>query len=114
MSKRSFRPYTDEFNLGARELLKSSGQSAEQVERDLRISPGRLRKWQMKYKVGGRCAAHNGQGCPYGQGRNKKEIIVPWLWLDKPTSMAGWVNDRRYLLAGRAWTMFGSRKNSKP
>ncbi|MFN2199501.1 MAG: hypothetical protein ACK2UW_25500 [Anaerolineales bacterium] len=35
MSKRSYRTYTNEFKLEALELLKSSGKSAEQVERQL-------------------------------------------------------------------------------
>jgi len=51
MSKRSYRTYTTEFKVEALELLKSSGKSGEQIERDLGITPGLLRKWQMKYQA---------------------------------------------------------------
>ncbi len=51
MSKRNYRSYTPEFKLEALELLKNSGKSAEQIERDLGITPGLLRKWQMKYQA---------------------------------------------------------------
>ncbi len=51
MSKRSYRTYTAEFKLEALELLKSSGKNGEQIERELGITPGLLRKWQMKYQA---------------------------------------------------------------
>ncbi len=51
MNKRSYRTYTAEFKLEALELLKSSGKSGEQIERELGITPGLLRKWQMKYQA---------------------------------------------------------------
>jgi len=37
-----YRKYTEEFKLAALELLKSSGKSAGQIERDLGITPGLL------------------------------------------------------------------------
>jgi transposase len=51
MSKRNYRTYTDEFKLEALELLKSSGKSAGQIERDLGITPGLLTKWRTKYQA---------------------------------------------------------------
>ncbi len=38
--KTRYRKYTEEFKLEALELLKSSGKSAGQIERDLGITPG--------------------------------------------------------------------------
>jgi transposase len=51
MSMRSYRTYRAEFKKEALELLKNSGKSAEQIERDLGITRGLLRKWQMKYQA---------------------------------------------------------------
>ena len=51
MSKRSYRTYTAEFKLEALEMLNSSGKSGEMIERELGITPGLLRKWQMKYQA---------------------------------------------------------------
>lgn len=51
MSKRSYRSYTAEFKLEALELLKTSGKSAGQIERDLGITPGLLGKWLAKYRA---------------------------------------------------------------
>lgn len=51
MSKRNYRTYTDEFKLEALELLKNSGKSAGQIERDLGITPGLLTKWRAKYQA---------------------------------------------------------------
>jgi transposase len=51
MSKRNYRTYTAEFKLEALELLKNSGKSAGQIERDLGITPGLLTKWRAKYKA---------------------------------------------------------------
>lgn len=51
MSKRSYRTYTAEFKLEALELLKTSGKSAGQIERDLGITPGLLVKWLAKYQA---------------------------------------------------------------
>jgi transposase len=49
--KKKYRTYTEEFKLEALELLKSSGKSAGQIERDLGITAGMLLKWQDKYQV---------------------------------------------------------------
>ncbi len=46
-----YRKYTEEFKLEALELLKSSGKSAGQIERDLGITPGLLVKWRDGYQV---------------------------------------------------------------
>jgi transposase len=43
--------YTKEFKLEALELLKSSGKSAGQLERELGITPGLLWKWRMRYQA---------------------------------------------------------------
>lgn len=51
MSEKRYRTYTDEFKLEALALLKSSGKSALQVERELGITPGMLLKWQNRYQV---------------------------------------------------------------
>lgn len=51
MSDKKCRTYTDEFKREALELLKSSGKSAGQVERDLGITPGMLLKWRDRYQV---------------------------------------------------------------
>ena len=49
--KTSYRKYAKEFKLEALELLKSSGKSAGQIERDLGITPGLLVKWRDRYQV---------------------------------------------------------------
>lgn len=51
MSEKHYRTYTDEFKREALELLKSSGKSASQVERELGITAGMLLKWRDKYQV---------------------------------------------------------------
>jgi transposase len=50
MSKKN-RTYTKEFKLEALELLKTSGKSAAQLERDLGITKGLLLKWRDRYQV---------------------------------------------------------------
>ena len=45
------RTYTEAFKLEALELLRSSGQSAAQIERDLGITKGLLLKWRDRYQV---------------------------------------------------------------
>jgi transposase len=50
-SNREYRKYTEEFKLEALELLKSSGKSAGQIERELGITPGLLGKWRDRYQV---------------------------------------------------------------
>ena len=51
MSKKKYRTYTKEFKLEALELLKSSGKSAAQIERDLGVTTGMLLKWRDRYQV---------------------------------------------------------------
>jgi transposase len=51
MSARKYRTYPDEFKLEALELLKSSGKSAGQIERELGITPGLLVKWKARYQA---------------------------------------------------------------
>ena len=51
MKDRQYRTYTDEFKREALELLKSSGKSAGQLERELGITAGMLLKWRNKYQV---------------------------------------------------------------
>jgi transposase len=51
MSDKKYRAYTEEFKLEALALLKSSGKSAMQIERDLGITSGMLMKWQSRYQV---------------------------------------------------------------
>ena len=51
MSDKKYRAYTDEFKREAIELLKSSGKSAGQLERELGITPGMLLKWRDRYLV---------------------------------------------------------------
>ncbi len=49
--KTRYRTYTEEFKLEALELLKSSGKTARQIERELGITPGLLVKWRDRYQV---------------------------------------------------------------
>ena len=49
--KTQYQTYTEEFKLEALELLKSSGKTARQIERDLGITPGLLVKWRDRYQV---------------------------------------------------------------
>ena len=49
--KKEHRKYTEEFKLGALELLRSSGKSSRQIERDLGITAGMLLKWRDRYQV---------------------------------------------------------------
>ncbi len=51
MGAKSYRTYTDEFKREALELLKSSGKSAKQIERELGITRGMLLKWRDRYQV---------------------------------------------------------------
>jgi len=51
MSDKHYRTYTDEFKRETLELLKSSGKSAGQIEREMGITPGMLLKWRDKYQV---------------------------------------------------------------
>ena len=49
--KTGYRKYAEEFKLEALQLLKSTGKSAGQIERDLGITPGLLIKWRNRYQV---------------------------------------------------------------
>jgi transposase len=51
MSARKYRTYAEEFKIEALELLKSSGKSEGQIERDLGITPGLLGKWKARYQA---------------------------------------------------------------
>jgi transposase len=51
MSEKKNRSYTKEFKIEALELLKNSGKSAGQIERDLGITQGMLLKWRDRYQV---------------------------------------------------------------
>jgi transposase len=51
MSARKYRTYPEDFKLDALELLKSSGKSAGQIERELGITPGLLVKWKARYQA---------------------------------------------------------------
>lgn len=51
MRDKRYRTYTPEFKREALELLKNSGKSAGQVERELGITAGMLLKWRAKYQV---------------------------------------------------------------
>ncbi len=51
MGKRGYRTYTEEFKLEALELLRTSGKSAAQIERELGITKGMLLKWRNRYQV---------------------------------------------------------------
>ncbi len=51
MGAKQYRTYTDEFKREALELLKSSGKSAGQLERELGITSGMLLKWRARYQV---------------------------------------------------------------
>lgn len=51
MGEKQYRTYTDEFKQEALDLLKASGKSAGQVERELGITPGMLLKWRDRYQV---------------------------------------------------------------
>lgn len=51
MTKRKYRTYPDEFKLEVLELLKTSGKSSAQIERELGITPGLVVKWRNKYQA---------------------------------------------------------------
>jgi transposase len=51
MNDRKYREYTREFKAEALELLKRSGKSAGEIERELGITPGLLLKWRTRYQI---------------------------------------------------------------
>jgi len=51
MNERKYRTYPEEFKLEALEMLKRSGKSAGQIERELGITPGMWVKWRARYQI---------------------------------------------------------------
>lgn len=51
MEERKYRTYPEEFKLEALEMLRSTGKSAGQIERELGITPGLLGKWRDRYQI---------------------------------------------------------------
>jgi transposase len=49
--ERKNRIYPEEFKLEALEMLKTSGKSAGQIERELGITPGLLTKWRARFQI---------------------------------------------------------------
>lgn len=45
------KSYSDEFKRDAIRLLETSGQSVSEIERELGITHGLLRKWQRRFQV---------------------------------------------------------------
>jgi transposase len=62
----SKRTYSRAFKLQAIELVKTSGKSVNEIERDLGITPGLLHKWKARMKIDGE------QAFP-GKGRLKED-----------------------------------------
>lgn len=61
MKKKS--AYSEEFKKDALQLLKSSGKSRNAIERDLGLSQGLLRQWEIRYQVN-----------PSSQGLERSEL----------------------------------------
>jgi transposase len=51
MEDKKYRNYPEEFKLEALEMLRHSGKSAGQIERELGITPGLLTKWRARYQI---------------------------------------------------------------
>jgi len=51
MNEKKYRTYTKEFKSETLALLKSSGKSAGQLERELGITSGMLLKWRDRYQM---------------------------------------------------------------
>lgn len=51
--KKTPKNYTEEFKLEALRLWKNSGKTKAQIERELGLSHGCMRKWDAKYNVTG-------------------------------------------------------------
>jgi len=49
--KKSPKKYTDEFKRDALRLLKTSGKTKSEVERELRLSHGLLRQWGKRFAI---------------------------------------------------------------
>ena len=52
--KKTRRQYTREFKVGAVRLLETSGRSARQLERELRIGSGNLSRWKREFAADGK------------------------------------------------------------
>ena len=48
---RNYKDYSEEFKLGALELVRRGEKSMGQIERDLGITPGLLGKWKARYQI---------------------------------------------------------------
>ena len=53
MTIAKYKHYTREFKLEALELVRTSGKSKTQIERDLGLFPGQLRVWERAFAQGG-------------------------------------------------------------
>jgi len=51
MEDRKYRSYPEEFKLEALAMLRNSGKSAGEIERELGITPGLLGKWKARYQI---------------------------------------------------------------
>ena len=51
MSKKRQGPYSDEFKKEALHMLATSGKTKAQIERELSLSHGLLRKWEKRFQV---------------------------------------------------------------
>ena len=51
MNGRNYRTYTEEFKIEALGMLQSSGKKVGEIEHDLDITPGLLRKWRDRYQT---------------------------------------------------------------
>lgn len=51
MGNKNYKAYSEEFKIGALDLLRRGGKSMGQIERDLGITPGLLGKWKARYQV---------------------------------------------------------------
>ena len=70
---RNYKEYSEEFKLGALELLRRGEKSMGQIERDLGITPGLLSKWKARYQVLDK-AGEPGQLVPSDLEAAKSEI----------------------------------------
>ena len=74
MSEKRYRTYTQEFKLEALRLLKSSGKSAGQIERELGITGGMLLKWRDRYQVVSPAEGQESLGNPATWKQPRREI----------------------------------------
>jgi len=74
MNEKKYRSYTEEFKLEALGLLKSSGKSAAQLERELGITEGMLTKWRDHYQVAGGSEGEKARLAPSDLAAAQREI----------------------------------------